>query len=158
MNQSPTQSKQRRIAFIKARWHAEIVDECRKAFLDEVARRSNSTVEVAVLDVPGAFEIPLLAMRAAATRRFAAIIGAAFVVNGGIYRHDFVADAVVGGLMRVQLDTGVPVLSAVLTPHNFHDSAEHRDFFLEHFKTKGREVAGACLAVLDSEAQLADVC
>ena len=40
----------------------------------------------------------------------------ALVVNGGIYRHEFVADAVINGLMRVQLETDVPVISAVLTP------------------------------------------
>lgn len=67
------------------------------------------------------------------------------VVDGGIYRHEFVADAVVAALMRVQLDTGVPVFSAVLTPKRFHDHAEHQRFFAEHFVTKGGEVALACL-------------
>lgn len=47
--------------------------------------------------------------------------------------------------MRVQLDTGVPVLSAVLTPKNFHDHAEHQRFFAEHFVLKGAEAARACL-------------
>ena len=147
MNQSPNYQNPVRIALIQARWHADIVDECRTAFLDEINRRSNAA-EVVVIDVPGAFEIPLAAKRAARSARYDAVVGAAFVVNGGIYRHDFVAQAVVTGLMQVQLETDVPVLSAVLTPHNFHETAEHRAFFLEHFRTKGREVAGACLAVL----------
>ena len=72
----------------------------------------------------------------------------AFVVNGGIYRHEFVAQAVLDGMMSVQLATGVPVLSAVLTPHNFHDSAEHHRFFFDHFRVKGREAAGACVEIL----------
>jgi len=80
--------------------------------------------------------------------RLDAIVGVAFVVNGGIYRHDFVAQAVVDGLMRAQLATGVPILSAVLTPHNFHDSDAHRDFFLAHFTIKGREAAEACVSIL----------
>lgn len=157
MPQSSTLPMHLRIAFIQARWHADIVDECCKAFLDEIGRRSNGKAEITVLDVPGAFEIPLTASRAARTGRYDAIIGAAFVVNGGIYRHEFVAEAVVSGLMRVQLDTDVPVLSAVLTPHSFHDSAEHRAFFLDHFRTKGREVAAACLAVLTAPALAGDV-
>src|SRR3546814_13611481 len=49
--------------------------------------------------------------------------------------------------MQVQMESDVPVLSAVLTPHNFHDSAEHRRFFLDHFLVKGEEAARACLAV-----------
>ena len=65
----------------------------------------------------------------------------ACVVDGGIYRHEFVADAVIGGLMRVQLDTGVPVISAVLTPHHFHEHETHRAFFFEHLETKGAEAA-----------------
>ncbi len=155
MNQNLRAPQPIRIAFIQARWHAEIVDACREAFVREVGLRTNGTAELAVLDVPGAFEIPLLARRAARSGKFDAIVGAAFVVNGGIYRHDFVADAVVSGLMRVQLDTDVPILSAVLTPHHFHETAEHQTFFRDHFKTKGQEVAGACIAILAASAELA---
>jgi 6,7-dimethyl-8-ribityllumazine synthase len=50
--------------------------------------------------------------------------------------------------MQVQLETEVPVLSAVLTPLHFHDSEEHRLFFLEHFKVKGREAAEAAFAII----------
>jgi 6,7-dimethyl-8-ribityllumazine synthase len=50
--------------------------------------------------------------------------------------------------MRVMLDSGVPVFSAVLTPHDFHDHDEHRRFFAEHFVGKGAEVARACLTTL----------
>jgi 6,7-dimethyl-8-ribityllumazine synthase len=52
--------------------------------------------------------------------------------------------------MREQLDTGVPVFSAVLTPHHFHEHEEHRRFFSEHFVVKGTEVAQACLRTLAS--------
>jgi 6,7-dimethyl-8-ribityllumazine synthase len=149
MNQSPpNQISAPRVAFVQARWHAEIVDRCRLAFVDELARLTNGGARVEILDVPGAFEIPLLARDLARTGRFDAVVGAAFVVDGGIYRHDFVAQAVVDGLMRVQLETGVPILSAVLTPHNFQESDAHRDFFLAHFMVKGREAAEACVSIL----------
>jgi len=61
---------------------------------------------------------------------------------------DFVARTVIDGLMRVQLDTEVPVLSVVLTPHHFHEHAEHRDFFAGHFRVKGAEAAEACARTL----------
>jgi 6,7-dimethyl-8-ribityllumazine synthase len=67
-----------------------------------------------------------------------------------------VADAVISGLMRVQLDTGVPVFSAVLTPHHFHEHEEHRRYFSAHFTVKGAEVAQACLRTLASLQQLAE--
>ena len=93
--------------------------------------------------------IPLQARNLARTGRYAAIVACAFVVDRGIYRHDFVAQSVVSGLMQAQMETDVPVLSVVLTPHHFHESEEHRRFFLEHFRVKGREAARACLQVLE---------
>jgi len=149
MNQSsPDTSESAAIAFIQARWHADIVDQCRFAFLEEIETLTAGTVGVEVADVPGAFEIPLLAQNLARTGAYAAIVGAAFVVDGGIYRHEFVAQSVVSGLMQAQLETGVPIISAVLTPHVFQETEAHRSFFLEHFKLKGREAAQACHSVL----------
>src|SRR5271165_6884950 len=78
-----------------------------------------------------------------------AIVAAGFVVNGGIYRHEFVAEAVISALMRVQLDTKVPVISAVLTPQNFHEHDEHKKFFYDHFVVKGAEAAVACAATVN---------
>ncbi len=57
--------------------------------------------------------------------------------------------------MQVQMETDLPVLSAVLTPHNFQDTEAQRHFFLEHFKVKGREVAEACLEILALRTRLA---
>ena len=149
MNQSSLENSiQVRIAIVQARWHADIVDQCRISFIDEIKRLTKGSAEVEVFDVPGAFEIPLQARALARTGRYSAIVGTAFVVDGGIYRHEFVAETVVAGLMQAQLEADIPVLSAVLTPHHFHDSEEHRQFFLAHFKVKGREVAEACLSVL----------
>ncbi|GAB4392856.1 MAG: 6,7-dimethyl-8-ribityllumazine synthase [Kiloniellaceae bacterium] len=143
-----------RVALVKARWHGEIVDQCQLGFEQELVRASAEggvpTYQVDAFEAPGAFEIPLLARDLARSGRYAAIVGAAFVVNGGIYRHEFVADTVVGALMQVQMDCDVPVLSAVLTPHNYHDCEEHRRFFFDHFKVKGAEAAKACLALLET--------
>jgi len=143
------------IAVVRARWHADIVDECVTQFQAELATIGERPINIAVFDVPGAFEIPLFVKRLAQTRRYAAILGCAFVVDGGIYRHDFVATAVLNGMMTVQLETGVPVLSAVLTPHHFHDTDEHRTFFREHFKVKGKEAATACVEILTARAAMA---
>jgi 6,7-dimethyl-8-ribityllumazine synthase len=143
-----------RIAFVQSEWHASIVDRCRDAFLTEIARLGIVHECVDLFRVPGAFEIPLHAQRLAASGRYAAVVGAGLVIDGGIYRHEFVAAAVVDGLMRVQLDTGVPVLSAVLTPHHFHEHAVHTALFSEHLEAKGAEAAGACARTVASLARL----
>lgn len=145
MSQSENQfSKPSNIALIRARWHADIVDKACDSFVDVMA----DDASVTVFDVPGAFEIPLLSKRLAASGQYDAIVGTAFVIDGGIYRHDFVANTVVSALMQVQLETDVPVFSVVLTPHHFHETEEHHKFFSEHFVLKGKEAASACKAVL----------
>jgi 6,7-dimethyl-8-ribityllumazine synthase len=143
-----------KVAVIAACWHQDIVSATTDAIQLEFGRRGCPPECLDLHRVPGAFEIPLHAMRLARTRRYDAIIACGFVVNGGIYRHEFVAAAVIDGLMRVQLDTDVPVFSAVLTPRDFHEHEEHRTFFKAHFVKKGIEVAQACLNTLESLAAL----
>ena len=141
-----TPTAKARIAFISAAWHTDIVVRARDAFLAEAARLGQSAKTIDLYDVPGAFEIPLHAQMLARTGQYDAIVACAIVVDGGIYRHEFVAHAVIDGLMRVQLDTGVPVLSAVLTPKDFHEHGDHLKFFSDHFVKKGAEAARACVA------------
>lgn len=75
---------------------------------------------------------------------------------GGIYRHEFVAQAVVGGLMRAGMDTGVPVLSVSLTPHQYQETEHHLQIYRAHFVEKGREAAGAMQMILNARACLAE--
>ncbi len=138
-----------RFAFVKAGWHAEIVDQALEGFTQIIP-----TAQVDVFDVPGAFELPLLARDLAQTGRYEAVACAALVVDGGIYRHDFVAQAVVDGLMRAGLDTGVPVLSVSLTPHQFQETPHHIGIYKAHFVQKGREAAEAALGVIRARAAL----
>jgi len=131
-----------RYAFVKAGWHAAIVDRALEGFLQIIPAG-----QVDVFDVPGAFEMPLMARDLAASGRYAAVACAAFVVDGGIYRHDFVAQAVVSGLMQAGLETGVPVLSVSLTPHQYQETAHHDAIYRAHFVQKGREAAEAALKI-----------
>ncbi|MEJ3572868.1 6,7-dimethyl-8-ribityllumazine synthase [Pseudomonas fragi] len=137
-----------RVAFIQASWHKEIVDQSRKGFLAEMLVLGYQESDIDFFEVGGAFEIPLHAKLLAKTGRYAGLVGAALVVDGGIYRHDFVAQSVVSGLMQVQLETEVPVFSVSLTPHHFHAGEEHQKFFFEHFVHKGQEAARTCVDTL----------
>ena len=143
-----------RIAFVHALWHADIVREAHTGFVEEITKLGFPAAAIERFETPGAFEIPLHAQTLARTGRYAAIVGAAFVVNGGIYRHDFVAATVVGALMQVQLATETPVFSVVLTPHHFHEHDVHQRFFHNHFRVKGAEAAQACKGTLESLARL----
>ncbi|MCG8546765.1 MAG: 6,7-dimethyl-8-ribityllumazine synthase [Alphaproteobacteria bacterium] len=144
-----------RIAFIQACWHKDIVDQSRDAFVEELETLGPSRDRIDFFEVPGSLEIPLQAKLLAQTGRYAVIVAAGFVVDGGIYRHEFVAQTVIDALMRVQLDLEVPVLSVVLTPQRFHEHAEHLAFFHDHFRVKGAEAARACAQTLKNLDQLA---
>ncbi len=138
-----------RYAFIKANWHSDIVDRALDGFQELIPAE-----QVDVFDVPGAFEMPLLARDLTQTGRYDAVACAAFVVDGGIYRHDFVAKAVVDGLMRAGLDTGIPVLSVALTPHQYQETAHHNAIYRAHFIEKGREAAQAALKITETRISL----
>ena len=88
--------------------------------------------------VPGAFEIPLHAKRLAGRGRYDAVVGAGLVIDGGIYRHEFVADAVVSGLMRVQLDTDVPSSRRCSRPTTSTSTTPHAAFFTAASGPQGR--------------------
>lgn len=150
-----TKSASRRIAFIQSSWHKDIVDQCRIAFITEMAVRGYSEEAIDFFEVAGAFEIPLHAKLLAKSGRYAAVVASGLVVDGGVYRHEFVAQAVISGLMQVQLETDVPVISAVLTPHHFHSHDEHQQFFFQHFLVKGKEAAHACADTIQRVQQIA---
>lgn len=141
---------QTRYAFIKANWHSEIVEQALAGFCELIPPG-----QVDVFDVPGAFEMPLLARDLAKTGKYAAVVAAALVVDGGIYRHEFVAQAVVDGLMRAGMDSGIPVLSVSLTPHHFRETEHHLQIYRSHFVEKGREAARAALMIGKARAAIA---
>jgi 6,7-dimethyl-8-ribityllumazine synthase len=139
-----------RFAFVKANWYSEIVTKALEGFLELVPKE-----DVDVFEVPGAFELPLISRDLASSGEYAAIIAAAFVVDGGIYRHEFVAQAVVNGLMRAGLNSGIPVLSVSLTPHHFQETEHHRGIFTTHFIEKGREAARSALKIVETRQRIA---
>ncbi len=73
-----------RIALICATWHADIVNQGRQAFLSQMAQQGWSATQIDCYEVPGAFEIPLLAQRLARAGQHAAVSTLALVVVGGI--------------------------------------------------------------------------
>jgi 6,7-dimethyl-8-ribityllumazine synthase len=147
----------KRIAFIKAGWHAEIISQGQQSFLEHLAAAGISRTLIDIVEVPGSLEIPLQAQTMAQTGRYALIACGGFVVDSGIYRHEFVTHAVIDGIMRVMLDTGMPILSMILTPKNPYEHNRDEQFFLEHFKLKGEELANAALTTLRNNSTAATI-
>jgi 6,7-dimethyl-8-ribityllumazine synthase len=85
----------RRIAFVQACWHKDIVDRCRVSINAEISKHGFGDGDIDFFEMPGSLEIPLYALLLAESGRYAAIVAVGFVVNGGIYRHEFVTEAVI---------------------------------------------------------------
>lgn len=143
-----------KIAYIQAQWHSDITNSCKRSFVAKIQAKGFEKSNIDFFEVPGSLEIPLFAKRLAKTGRYAAVCASGLVVDGGIYRHEFVASAVLQGIVQASLETEVPILSAVLTPHQFQESQPHRSFFQQHMRTKGEELAEACSAIIRESSRI----
>jgi len=93
MNQThkkPATPARCRVAIVSASWHRDIVEQAVQSARAELGRLRPGNLRIDELIVPGAFEIPLIARRMASSGRVDAVIACALVVNGGVYRHEFV--------------------------------------------------------------------
>ena len=102
-----------RYAIGLARFHGELADR-----LEAGARAAFADAGVAQVDtfaVPGAFELPLAASYAARSGRYGGVACLGAVIRGETDHYDYVCAETARGLMRVQLDTGVPCAFGVLT-------------------------------------------
>lgn len=133
-----------KIALIKAGWHNAIVGSAEASFIESLG----GAAQVDVIEVPGSLEVPLIGKRCL-EGEYDLAVGLGFIVNGAIYRHEFVAQAVLDGIMRVSLDTDKPFLSVVLTAMTFSEaSPENEAYFVNHMVLKGQEAASAAKQML----------
>ena len=91
---------------------------------DCLARHGVKATDVDVAWVPGAMEIPLIAQRFAASKKYDALICLGAVIRGSTPHFDYVAAEVAKGVAKVQLDSGVPVIFGVLTTENIEQAVE----------------------------------
>lgn len=102
-----------RYAIVVARFYDDLAERLLAGARAAFAEAGDPEVEV--FDVPGAFELPLAASYAAASGRFAGVACLGAVIRGETDHYDYVCAEVARGVMRVQLDTGVPCAFGVLT-------------------------------------------
>ena len=139
----------KKIAVISASWHVPIVGSAEDSFVKTMVEAGYDRADIKVIKVPGALEVPL-AGKKALENGFDAAVGIAFVVDGGIYRHEFVAHTALQSILDVSMETGKPFLSVVISPQNFKEGdPDDETWFVDHFVIKGREAAEACMQMLN---------
>src|SRR5262245_52644023 len=104
-----------RFALVAARFNGTIVDDLVAGALDGLRRHGVADEAIDLVRVPGSFEIPFVAQRLAASKRFAAVICLGVVIRGETGHYDHVAGEAAGGVARAALATGVPVIFGILT-------------------------------------------
>jgi 6,7-dimethyl-8-ribityllumazine synthase len=130
-----------RVAVVATRWHERITDALLAGALRALAECR--VEDPAVVRVPGAFELPVLA-KALADQRQDAVVCLGVVIRGGTPHFDYVCRAATDGLTRVALDTGVPVGFGLLTCDD-EAQALDRCGLPDSSEDKGREAALAAV-------------
>ncbi|MGB2102937.1 MAG: 6,7-dimethyl-8-ribityllumazine synthase [Porticoccaceae bacterium] len=133
-----------RVAVITARWNSQVTDGLRDGALRALARHDVQAVED--FYVPGAFELPLAAQRAAKTGRFDAIITLGCVIRGDTPHFDYVCAETTRGIGEVSLNQDIPVAFGLLTTDNLQQAMDRAG---DNHENKGEEAALTVLEMLE---------
>ena len=131
-----------RIAFACAEFNGGITNRLLAGALDALETAGGDLSGAVVTWVPGAFELPLMAQRLAASEVIDAVVCLGAVIRGDTGHYEFVAGECASGLQRVQLDTGKPVVFGVLTTESVEQALARSE---PDATNKGRESVHAAL-------------
>ena len=107
-----------RIAIVRARFYEDLADRLTTGALRALDEAGIATDRIDILDVPGAFELPLAAKACAGTGRYTGVICLGAVIKGETDHYEHVCSAAALGIEQAQLETGVPCAFGVLTVDN----------------------------------------
>jgi 6,7-dimethyl-8-ribityllumazine synthase len=142
--ETPLDARGLRFAILVARFNHDIVRRLADAAQAVLVGRGASPQAIERFEVPGSFELPLAARWCAEAARFDAVLAFGAVIRGDTEHFRLVADAASNGLLRVALDSGVPVLNGVLA---VHDAAQAEARSGGALGNRGAEVALAAIAM-----------
>ena len=131
-----------RFGVVAARWNEPYVRRLVDAALEVLRARGAADADVEVIWVPGSFEVPLACRWAVESGRFHALLAFGVVLRGETEHFRLVADAASSGLLRVGLDSGVPVLNGVLAAYDAGQAAARTGGALGN---RGAEIALAAV-------------
>jgi 6,7-dimethyl-8-ribityllumazine synthase len=113
-----------RFAVVAARFNDMIVDSLIRGAVDALLRHGASEKQIEIVRVPGAFDLPFIVQRVAASKRFDAVVALGAVIRGATPHFEHVAGQCAAGLARVAEQAGVPVAFGVLTTDTIEQAIE----------------------------------
>ncbi len=117
-------AKNLRFGIVISRFNEFIGSKLLGGAIDAIVRHGGDETNIEIAWVPGSFEIPLIAQKLAASKKFDAIICVGAVIRGSTPHFDYVASEVSKGVAKVSLDTGIPVIFGVLTTDTIEQAIE----------------------------------
>ncbi|MDY0133325.1 MAG: 6,7-dimethyl-8-ribityllumazine synthase [Desulforegulaceae bacterium] len=114
----------KKYAIIVARFNDFITDRLTGGAIDALIRHGAEDNDIEIIKVPGAFEIPLIAKRAAAKEKYDAIICLGAVIRGATPHFEYVSSEAAKGIAMVSLETGIPVVFGILTTDTIEQAIE----------------------------------
>ena len=135
-----------KLAIVVARFNELITERLLEGAVAAYKRHGGDPSQLEVARVPGAFELPLVAQRLAATGRFGAVICLGCVIRGATDHYDYVCSQAASGVMNAGLKSDLPVIFGVLTTDNLEQALERAG---SKGGNKGAEAMEAALELLD---------
>jgi 6,7-dimethyl-8-ribityllumazine synthase len=127
-----------RFAIVVARFNAHVTAKLLDGCREELAAHGAEGEDALTLEVPGCFELPLVARAVAGSGAFDAVVCLGAVIRGDTPHFDYVSSETASGIQRAAMDTGVPVVFGVLTTDNEEQALARAGGGAGH---KGREAA-----------------
>jgi len=140
-----------RYGLLVSRFNSLITERLLEGCLDGLIRSGVAESDITVVRVPGAFEMPVTANRMAASGNYDALIALGAVIRGGTPHFDLVANEVTKGLAQVSMDSGLPVINAVLTTDTIEQAVERAG---TKAGNKGFDAARGAVEMVDLFSQL----
>lgn len=142
----------KKVVIVVSRFNSFIVEKLMEGAIDTLVRIGQvNAADITVVKVPGAYELPLTAKKAAASGKYAAVIAIGAVIRGGTPHFDLVAGQANSGLAQVALETGVPVAFGVITTDTDEQAIDRAG--VKH-GNKGSEAALSALEMINVLDQL----
>ena len=117
-------AKGKKFAIVISRFNEFISSKLLEGCVDTLVRHGVQEASIDVVWVPGAFEIPVLALKLAKSRKYDAVLCLGTVIRGATPHFEFVASEAAKGVAKISLDTGVPCIFGVITADNIEQAIE----------------------------------
>jgi 6,7-dimethyl-8-ribityllumazine synthase len=141
-----------RFAIVASRWNDLLVARLIEGAVEALSEYGAEEDSIEIFRVPGAFELPLAAKKAAVSKKWHAVICLGIVIRGDTPHFDYVAGAAAEGSTKVSLETGVPVLFGVITADNVQQVIDRAG---KRADNKGFEAATAAVEIVNLYKEMA---